>query len=334
MNEVEVSKHNNILLIGPAANNNHLKEVVYADRYEDVLKEYGDSKLTDAFKLAKDLGAPYVFLLNLRYNYQFFDVAEMLAQNDFAYIVPVTAYMSDVFDEEKSERRISYIEYLLEQIARRNNSTVIATDKHAALYEDLDTYLDAMNEVDEDFRYNLSYKVNPENIVFVLNNLKDHDMANVALAAAICQTAFKDYPTAAFGEAIFNIDAYEDIGNFAYFMNHTVRETTVENLVNYCGGVPQRAFTIDRIVKAIAREIDFSELIGEHYSAVQLVTLEKKLDKYLSSIVGSMIYNYQINSVSPYRAEESGIIYLETKFDVWPISSFEKVHIDRDIEVS
>lgn len=334
MNEVQVSKHNNILLIGKAANNNRLKEIVYAENYKDVQKEFGDSDLTSAFKLAKDMGAPYVFLMNLRYNYQLFDVAEVLAQNDFAYIVPVNTYLSDLYDDEIGERRISYIEYLLEQCRHRNETVFLVTDKHASMYEDLDVYLEAMNAVDEDFRMNMDYSVDPENILFVLNNLENHAMANVALAAAICSTPMKDYPQADFGPAIFSIDAYEDIGNVAYFMNHTVRTTTVENLVNYCGGVPQRSFTISRIVKAVIREVDFHEFIGEHYSSVQLVTLRQKLERYLESLIGTMIYRYEIISVSPYRTEESGVINIETKFDIWPISSFEKVHIDKDVEVS
>jgi hypothetical protein len=137
--------------MGKGGNNNSRKRIVYADKYKEVLKEYGDSELTSAFKTLKDLGAPYVFLCNCRENYDYLDMAETLRANDFTYIVPISLNMSEEFDDPKTERRISYIEYMLEKIGRVNNSVFLVTDKHASLYEDIDAFISDMNSIATNF---------------------------------------------------------------------------------------------------------------------------------------------------------------------------------------
>jgi len=335
MSNIQVEKNRDILVIGPADSNSHLKEIVYANSQTEVEREFGkNSELTQAYRLAKSLGAPYVFLLNIRHDYQYLDIIDTLAQNDFAYIVPTSLYLSNHYDDTIRNRRISYLEYIMEKIGYLNESVFIATDKHASLYEDLDAYLEEMNQLSEDFYSSMGTEVNPENIIFVLNNLERHKMANVALAAALSASPIGEYPTADFGPAIFEMDAYEDIHNYAYFMNHAIRETTVENLLNYKSSSILKVVTISRIVKAIKRALDFSEYVGINYNAHIPMSIRKKLQAYLQGLKGDLIYDFNIIAVQPYRIEGTTTVSIETSFDVWPNNSFEKCRVDKSIEVS
>lgn len=335
MSNVRVEKNRDILIIGAADSNKHLKEIVYADSTEEVEKEFGaDSELAKAYKLAKSLGAPYVFLLNIRHDYQYADIIDVLAQNDFAYIAPINLYLSQPYDDIIHDRRTPYVQHILKKIGRSNESVFIVTDKHASLYEDIDSYLEDMNQISEGFYLSTGIDENLENILFVLNNLERHNMANVALAAALSASPIGEYPVADFGPAIFDIDAYEPVQNYAYFMNHGVRETTVENLLNYLNGSILKVVTISRIVKAIKRALDFSEFIGINYSARIPVSIRQKLIDYLNSIMGKLIYRYNIIEVQPYRIKGTPTVRIDSLFEVWPNGSFEKCRIDKSIEVS
>ena len=71
MANVTVNKHNNMLIIGKGATNKARKQIVYAEKYKDVLSTFGESELTSAFVTAKKFGAPYVFLLNCKQSYDY-----------------------------------------------------------------------------------------------------------------------------------------------------------------------------------------------------------------------------------------------------------------------
>lgn len=335
MANVSVNKHTNMLIIGKAATNYARKQVVYAENYKDVLSAFGDSPLTDAFVTARSFGAPYVFLMNCRQNYDYLDIAITLKNADFSYIVPVSLLISDEFDEPKTERRISYIEYLLEQIGTVNDSVFIVTDKRADLYEDIDAFIEDMNKISNDFTYKRRRPAVRENIVFVANNLVQHDLANVPLAAALCTTPINEYPVADFGEAYFLLDQWEDIGNWAYFQNHTVRNTTVENLLNFeLTGNPLKIVFISRIIKMLKRELDFNDFIGKQYTEYRRLNVRKRLEDYLGSLIKTVLYDYEIKAVKPYRhAAEPLSIDIHNVFDIWPVNCLEKVTVSNTVEV-
>lgn len=335
MADITVSKHSSILILGKAATNYARKRIVYSESYSKVLKVFGESDLTNAFKVLKDLGAPYVFLMNCRYNYDYFDITETLKATDFSYVIPVSFLISDIFDDPKTERRMSYVEYLLEQTANFNDSVFIVTDQPASLYEDVDAFIDDMNDkADEFFRLRRPPAVR-ENVIFVANNLVNYPMANVPLAAALCTTPVNTYPTAAFGPAVFLLDRWEDIGNWAYFQNHTVRPTTVENLLNFeLTGNPLKIVFISRIAKMIKRELDFSNFVGKKYTEYRRISVKNKLEEYLDTLLNDVLYEYKINAVKPYKhANEPLSIDIKNVFDIWPINCLEKVTISNTVEV-
>lgn len=336
MANITVGKHNNMLIIGKGATNKGRKQIVYAEKYDNVLKTFGDSDLTDAFLLAKQLGAPYVFLLNCRQSYDYFDIVTSLRTSDFSYVVPISILISDEFDDPTTERRISYVEYLLEKIGGVNDSVFIVTDQPAELYEDIDAFIEDMNEKAEAFRVKRKSPAVRENIIFVANNLVKHKFANVALAAALCTTPVSQYPEADFGDAHFLLDQWEDIGNWAYFQNHTLKNTSVENLLNFeLVGNPLKIVFISRIVKMIRRELDFSEFVGKRYSEYQRLSIRNKLERYLDSLMQNVLYEYEILATKPYKHKNEPLsIDITNVFDIWPSNCLEKVTISNKVEVS
>lgn len=332
---VNFNKHKNLLILGKAATNNYRKTIVYADNYNRVYNAYGDSDLTEAYKIAKNLGAPYVFLCNCRQEYDYLDLADTLRDSDFAYIVPVSIYISDEFDEPKTERKISYIEYLLEKMGKYNESVFIVTDKKADLYENMDDFIEESNKISNNIKNKLKYPANPEDLIFVVNNLNDYKMANLPLAVSLCTTEPYEYPQAEFGSAIFLLDQYENIGNWAYFQNHKVRATTVENLLNFKNICPEKIVFISRIIKVIKRELDFSDYVGKQYSEYRRLNIQNKLQEYLDSIMNTLIYKYNIVHVKAYKANTEKLsVIIENVFEIWPVNSTEKVTISIDVEVT
>ena len=336
MANVTVNKHGNMLIIGRGATNKGRKQIVYAEKYDDVFKTFGDSPLTDAFVVAKQLGAPYIFLMNCRQTYDYFDIITSLRSSDFTYVVPISLLISDEFDDPVTERRISYVEYLLEQIGTINDSVFIVTDQPASLYEDVDTFIEDMNNKAEIFRAKRRSPAARENVIFIVNNLVKHRFANVALAASLCVTPVAQYPEADFGEAYFLLDQWEDIGNWAYFQNHTLKNTSVENLLNFeLAGNPLKIVFVSRIVKMIKRELDFSEFVGRRYSEYQRLSIRTKLERYLDSLMQSVLYEYKITATKPYKHKDEPMsIDITNVFDIWPANCLEKVTISDKIEVS
>lgn len=334
MSTVTVSKHTSILLLGKGATSSYMKQIVFGTNYQNVYETFGDSDLTTAYKHLSDLGCTSIFLMNLRYNSDYLTIAETLKQHDFAYIVPVSILISDKFDDPATERKLSYIEYLLEYIGDTNESVFVVTDKHASAYEDIDAYLGAMNTLSDDIEYNIRIPAHGENLVFVANNLYNYEMANVPLVASFCTNDASVYPSSDFGPAVFEIDEYEQVGNYAYFRNHEVRPTTVENLLNYKLSGPDKLVFVQRILKIIKRELDFYEFVGKQYTEYQRLAIQNKLQVYLSAMTGKYLCNFNIRSVTPYKDPEPMCIDVDSIFDVIPVNCLDKCTISKSVTVA
>lgn len=333
---IDVDKHSTLLLLGKGATNHSLKKVSYETDYVEVLEKYGESDLSKAFKIAKDAGAEYIFLMNVKNSYDYFDICETIKQSDFTYIVPVSVYMSDMFiDPYQNDARISYVAYLLSLVSIPcHESVIVATDKHASLYEDIDAFLDGQAQAEDLFRRSCSSGMNMENIIFVANNLRKHAFANVELASALCTADIPEYPSGNFGAAVFDIDSFDSIGNFAFFKNHSSHPTTVENLLNFLDRQPEKIVSISRIMKMIKREIDFGEFVGRAYSEYQRMRIERKLELYLGGLMGYVIYRFRINSVQGYKDSTNPCcIKVLNDFDVWPVNCLERCHVDLEVDV-
>jgi hypothetical protein len=328
-----INKHKNMLLIGSGKTNYMLNKITYFDTSRAVLENYGDSKLSDAFKIAKDLGVSNIFLMNVKHFHDYFDITTTLKHNDFTYIVPVDLLMSDGYnDSYHNNKRVTYFQYFLETISRFNDSTFVITDKHAALYEDLDAFIDEMMGLIKSFNMNTSKSLQGQNLIFAANNLVNYPMANVVLASSLCISDLDIYPTINFGPAVFNIDTFDVPGELVFFKNNVLVNTTVENLLNFGQSGPEKIVTIDRIIKFIKRELDFSEFKGKPYSGYQKLRIEQKLILFLQSLKGYIIEDFKIESITTHQ-DEAGTVTVLNRFDIWPINSIERCSIEIGVEV-
>lgn len=334
-NKLIVNKHTNMLIIGKAATDYGRGEVIYAEDPDEVLAKYGKSDLATAFQDAKFIGAPAVFLMNMQKDQDYFDALEVIKQNDFAYVVFTTLMLSDSFQDISHGGEVhSFFAYIMGYIGRKHNSTFIVTDKHASLYEDIDAFLDDMRKTQDTFLNRCSERANLDNFIFVANNLKDYKMASVPLAAALCTGELNEYPVSYdFGDAIFRIDPWDAPGDMVYFRSDPARETTIENLVSMTQEfVPEKVVFIDRILKFLRRELEFSQFRGRVYSSYQKLLFNQALVKYLDSVKGYVIVDYTIDSLDAYR-DDPGTVVLVARISVQPVNCLERCSLNVEVEL-
>ncbi len=327
----KINKHNNILIIGEAKNNHNIKKVAYLDSTEYMKKKYGDSLLYRAFKTAKDMGAPHVFVMNVKNKIDYVDAINTLRHYDFSYIVPVGLLLSDFFyNKRENNKKYYYYEYFVKTMAKYNNSVFLATDKHASLYEDIDHFVDDMTGKLNNLKHKLTnvLGISGRNICFVANNLEDYEYSSVVLASAICASDIDEYPSSdLFKKAVFNIDFLDvEEKELIYFKNNILTETTVENLLNFSNRGPVKILTIDRIVRYIIRELDLSEFKGRLANSYQRLKAEKKIAEFLESKIDYIINDYTIDSVTLFK-DRPGSGGVRTSFGIVPINSTEQVSV-------
>lgn len=324
-----INKHKSILIIGPGEKNYQVNKIVYLDSPEVVNSLYGESELSEAFSVAKKAGAPYVFIMNVKRKEDYIEIADILKHYDFSYIVPVGTYLSDSFnDGANGGRKTSYVQYLLNRLSGHNFSTILATDNHASLYEDLDSFIEDMKDKLTDFKNSLPASTDKRNISFIANNLKKTKYANALLAGLLCHVGIGKYPSHNYGEAIFDIDSF-DIGEheIGFFKNRTYGITTVENLLNLIDVVsPEKILTIDTIVKYIKRELDLSGFSGQPLNAYQQLRVERALEHFFESLKGDIIHSYEILFVRIVR-EGPGFGSIEAEIAILPANSLERFSV-------
>jgi len=335
VDELIINKHTNMLIIGKAATQYGRGEIIYAEDPVAVADKYGESDLTTAFRQAKDLGAPAVFLMNMQKDQDYFDALDILKQNDFAYIVFATLMLSDTFqDVSHGGKTHSFFAYILGYLGRYHNSTLIVTDKHASLYEDIDAFLTDMRKIQDVFLGRCSDRANLQNFIFVGNNLESYEMASIPLAAALCSSQPNEYPLSdKFGKAIFRIDPWDAPLDMVYFRSDPARETTIENLLNMLRPYnPEKVVFIDRILKYLRREMDFTQFRGRVYSSYQKLLFNKTLVKYLDDMTGFIIKDYSIESINAYR-DDPGTVVLIARISVQPVNCLERCSLNVEAEL-
>lgn len=334
MLEIEVDKHSNMLIAGSGATRFGYKTIVYADDYETVLEEYGDSELVSAFKIAQDIGVEYIFLLNIFTRADLLSMTDELSQSDFTYIVPLNFYLLDTYrDSKDSTRSVYYAEHFLNTFGNLNETIMVVTEKHASLFEDQDEFIDYMNNATESFANNTQNKINGSSLICVANNLAAHNMAHVVLAAVLCTTDMSEYPEYDFGEAVFLLDRHETIKSWAYFQNHLLRNTTVENLLNFKISGIEKLVLEERIIRLIKRELSFDEFKGKLYTEYRRQQIQSALNNYLGGLNGYVLYDYNIISVTAYKNKGLATVTVVCKFRLWLINSIDAITLSVKVEL-
>jgi len=328
-----VNRHKNILIIGKAATDYKLNQISYQSSESAVKSLYGASQLTDAFVLAKSMGVPDIFLANIQTQTDYIELIDVIKQYDFTYIVPLGIKFYDSFFNPVLNRLMTYAEFYLENIGNINNALILMTDNHASLYENIDAFLGDMSEKIDRFKH-VAQKalLNGRNLCMVANNLQNYEYANLVLACALCTAEYSKYPEADFGPAIFDIDDF-DVENLelVYFKNNVLTDTTVENLKNFRTESDQaKLINIDRVIKFIERELDFSEFRGKIFTDYIKLKIYNKLNEFLKSIVGVAILDYEIKSVE-FVVTSPGAGSILNTFSILPINSIEEFDITIEV---
>lgn len=315
-----------ILFIGLGTNKYKLDEIVNALSLSSIGNMYGtDSCFYEAALAARQISSSDLdmYFLNLDSWENIKSHSEEIADLDIDYLVPLDLYLNETYYDEFFAKNISFTQLILSFLSR-TVTTVIMTGKHASNFETLDDYISEENARIEDVRPEL-VNVNKENLVYVANNLTGIKYANAVLAAMLVNTDYANYPiNDSLPEAIFEID-YSDVDNeLAYFMNHHITETRVENLVNFSDQYGIKPVTVKRILKYFHyHSLDMTKYLGQAYTEYKKVKIAEELDSYLSKLVDWIIYDYDIYSVSDV-SYEPGSVDILLKFDIWPKFTTEK----------
>ncbi|MED4888978.1 hypothetical protein [Lysinibacillus fusiformis] len=322
-------KNKSVLIIGDADSDYALNTIKYYDSTKKARGDYKGGKLIDAFDAAKEFQAEFVFLLNLKEKVDYIDLIDILKQYDFAYITPVNLYISDYFyDLNRGNKRVYYAQDYLERASVFNDSTLILTDKHASLYEDIDVYLDEMKNQCGPITGVVNTGSKGNNLIYVANNLKDYPYSNVVLASILTTTDLGEYPSIKELDVVFDMDDF-DVGEFpiVYFKNNFQTKTTIENLINFEKFNPIfKSVFVDRILKYISRTYDLSKYTGKLYTPHQKILIEKEIETYFESLTNWIIRKFEIETVVFYK-EDVGVGRVESTVSIWPKSTTEKYRL-------
>ena len=320
-----IDRHHNMVLIGAGKTAYRLNEVAYFEDAAVVEKLYG-GELAASFTKAKALGAPHVFVVNCQSPSDYVRSIDVVRQQDFTYLIPVSIYAESSFYCAESERYVTYAEMFLEKMSGCNDTTILMTTRPAALFEDLDAQLADARSALRKIRSGLFGELSYGNLAIVLNGLKDY-AGNLALGAAYCTTDIPDLPILDYGEAVFDTDLFdvEDM-EVGFFKNNVLRKATPEHLVNFHPGGAQKLVAVDRIVKYIKREFNLDAFVGRLYSDYTRIKIIDRLESFLESQLGYTLDDYSVDGIE-WTPNTAGSGTLTLRFSIWPVHVIEKCDV-------
>ena len=335
---------NSILLVGIGATNKYYNDIVKPANKAEMLEVFGDCDLTDAFNIALDIGALGIYVMNIEKPHDYISASNLISSMNFTYIVPIDVKLSDFYyDPTGNSKKVFYIQYLMEALySAACTSTVIATDNHASLYEDIDAFIDAMNVVRQKFKDAQTNKSQYRNIVFVLNNLNNRTWSNVDLAAMINSTAINLYPvyetTPENIGVIFDIDTHDVTTDMCYFKRHIDNSITIENFLNLDteASSPIKFEPVNRIQKYIfTGDMGMENYIGKIYTAASQELVLDSLIDYMDQYLGYLLIKYDINDIATkYSNNHPGCVSIMIKMAIQPIGCVEKFEVTKIINGS
>lgn len=321
-------KDESILVIGEGTTNYKVNIINEIKTLKEIEKYGIDSQLYEAYDCASKFQAiSHFYVLNMKYDTDYPEIIESLIQSDFTYIVPINIRLSDKLYLESENKKVPYAEFLLNKIKDSNLSTIIMTDNHASLYNDIDHYINDMETKIQMFK-KLSIAINSygRNLIFVANNLEDYSFANVVAACMLKSSPYKDYPLQDCGEAVFDIDNHDIRSKeFSFFKYNIKRSATIEHFNNFSTLNDQDKYVpINRVIKYIQRYLDLSEFCGKTYNEYLKILIIDRLDVLLSSLVNYAIADYDIISCDFINDTQTKTVIVLNEISITPINSIEK----------
>lgn len=317
-------KHTNLLIIGNSDYTNKTCKIEKFDLASQVEEEYGkDSDLYQAYTIAKNYGAPSIYLVNMRTISDFQNIAKQLIDYDFAYICPTQIKFSDKYTDRYNKNLTEHYLNLLSSSCVRNRSFILATDNHSSLYEDIDAFNKDYNAKLAEYTAINNKNKYLDNIIFVGNNLKYVHFCNIVVAAKLAATPINKYPDFDDEDTDFIIDYKDMLPNVCYFKNNYRTGTTIENLVNLSDENPNKSVMVMRIINYLIREMDFEEYIGKNYRKFYLNKIKERLDNLLKDNVGFVLYDYHIDSIEEQISNHGYGVDIILRYTLYPLFTTE-----------
>lgn len=336
INRTTVSKQkfdtsNSMLIIGKGVSEFKNKEIIKADSIESVEYMYGEiSELTSAYKEALSSGVNNVFLCNCYKFTDYIEIADLISKEEFAYITPLFLF-SETFSTD--DGRIMYLSEYYSNILNDKITQLIFTDKHASLYEDINHFLNDMNNKARLFKEEAFLKLKfGDNMCFVMNVLKEYKFANVVLASILMQSDLKYYPKKNVGQVVFDINNFDVYGNeCVYFAYDEIAKSTIENFLNFRrSNDPEKFVPINLIIQKIKRALDFSSYSGMLFSPYMKISLENKVNSKMNEFVGKVIEKYNLINIRLIQNDDYTITVV-INLTIKPYNSMEELYLQMEV---
>ena len=322
-----IDLENSILILG-AADTNYKENII--TKFNSLLEVedcYGDnSDLTLAYKEAISLKAENVYLCNCFKVTDYITIINTLIDIDFEYIVPLFSF-SDSFTT--SDNNHMYLSEFYSNMLSDNISQLIITEKHASLYENIDSYIKTMNLIANNFKSHCFNKLyNGENLSFVLNNLQNYKFANVVLASILSLTNLKYYPIVNVGDVVFDLNENDFYGNeIAFFSYNNLTNTTIENFKNFkYKAAPEKYVLIHLIKQKVLRSLNLDEYKGKLFTPYLQIALSNSINSIMQKHVGNIIESYQLGDID-YIKEKDNTVTIYLNINIKPYNSIEEINI-------
>ena len=322
-----IDLENSILILG-ATDTNYKENII--TKFNSLLEVedcYGDnSDLTLAYKEAISLKAENVYLCNCFKVTDYITIINTLIDIDFEYIVPLFSF-SDSFTT--SDNNHMYLSEFYSNMLSDNISQLIITEKHASLYENIDSYIKTMNLIANNFKSHCFNKLyNGENLSFVLNNLQNYKFANVVLASILSLTNLKYYPMVNVGDVVFDLNENDFYGNeIAFFSYNNLTNTTIENFKNFkYKAAPEKYVLIHLIKQKVLRSLNLDEYKGKLFTPYLQIALSNSINSIMQKHVGNIIESYQLGDID-YIKEKDNTVTIYLNINIKPYNSIEEINI-------
>lgn len=323
---------NSILLIGLGTNKFKLNEIVETTDLDYIKNNFGaDSCFFKASVLAEKFGQNHdLYILNLDTWEDIKYQEEILLDLNFDYIVPLDLYIDDSYYDRYYQKKLTYSQLIL-LLLHKTVTTMVLTGPHAKDYENLDAFLNSETERLNNVEYRFD-NLRKNGMIYVANILANYTYANVILATMLANTDYGEYPSSSILESpVFDID-YSDVSNrMVYFKSNYLTGTTVENLVNFDKNYITRLVPVYKIIKYFYfHRADLDKFIGLAYTEYRKLKIQEELFKFLDSLVGWIIYKYELISITVV-SNEYGSVDILLKYNIWPKFTTEKYTIETSL---
>lgn len=323
---------NSILLVGLGTNKFKLNEIVETTDLDYIKNNFGaDSCFFKASVLAEKFGQNHdLYILNLDTWEDIKYQEEILLDLNFDYIVPLDLYIDDSYYDRYYQKKLTYSQLIL-LLLHKTVTTMVLTGPHAKDYENLDAFLNSETERLDNVEYRFD-NLRKNGMIYVANILANYTYANVILATMLANTDYGEYPSSSILESpVFDID-YSDVSNrMVYFKSNYLTGTTVENLVNFDKNYITRLVPVYKIIKYFYfHRADLDKFIGLAYTEYRKLKIQEELFKFLDSLVGWIIYKYELISITVV-SNEYGSVDILLKYNIWPKFTTEKYTIETSL---